>query len=159
MYETMADYLAEQREKRAAQAERARQAKLVELGLYSMEYLPEETETTTELLMEYPCRDEAGRRYKKVPLPVTEEEWAELCRYEPRARLAAARQTNPICRVLRLIAGIFYISGFVLGLLAAGYAATAGVNGLFQMLSTWFSAAVSGTAFLALSEIIRLLDK
>ncbi len=148
MNEKVAAYLEEQRKK----TREARGRKLVELGLWEKVFDPEEKGYSEE----YP-ESEDGKFYRKAPVEVTDEEWADICRY---AGGSPAR--NPVSRALRVIAMCIYIGGGVIGLLLCLYvvASYGGfLAGIFQAGSMWVSAAIFGTVMLGLSEVIRLLDR
>ena len=74
MHEKVTAYLKEQREKEDAASSAARQETLLRLGLWEKEYAPE-GETNLAIYKE---TDENGRSWRKVPIPVTDEEWAQI---------------------------------------------------------------------------------
>ena len=76
MHEKVAAYLAEQRRAAAAAEAQERERTLMDLDLYEAEYMPEGGEVA-----EYPELDDTGRRWRKVAIPVTDEEWAQIQQY------------------------------------------------------------------------------
>lgn len=143
------EYLKGQQEKKAEQEARIREKTLLRLGLWEPEY----AESAADPGEEYPCKDEDGCRYKKVPVTVSDEEWAEIVRYEEESVIPGAKRRNAVGRALWIAAMVFFIGGGILGLLAidSGF--------LPVVVSVWLPAAMYGLVMLALSEIIRLLDR
>ena len=84
MHEKVAAYLKEQQEKEAAAGQAERRELLLRLGLWEKEYAPE-GETNLALYKE---TDENGRSWRKVPVPVTDEEWALIRRYDGQKRFS-----------------------------------------------------------------------
>ena len=76
MHEKVAAYLAEQRRAAAAAEAQERERTLMDLELYEAEYMPEGGEAA-----EYPELDDTGRRWRKIAIPVTDEEWAQIQQY------------------------------------------------------------------------------
>lgn len=144
------EYLQAQREKKAEQERRVREKTLLKLGLWEPEYARSAADPDGE----YPCKDEEGRRYRRVPIAVSDEEWAEIARYEEEGVLPGARRRNPVGRALWIAAMVLFIGGGTVGLLAAVDAGPLPVA-----VGIWVPAAVYGLVLLALSEIIRLLEK
>lgn len=144
------EYLKTQREKKAKQELLEREKTLLRLGLWEPEY-PDSAAAPDG---EYPCKDEEGRRYRRVPIAVSEEEWTEILRYEEEGLRPGSRRKNGVSRALWTAAMVFFIGGAVVGLLAAMDAGLLPV-----VVSIWGPAAVCGLVMLSLSEIIRLLDR
>ena len=135
MHEKVAAYLKEQREKEAAAGSAARQETLLRLGLWEKEYAPE-GETNLALYKE---TDENGRSWRKVPIPVTDEEWAEIVR-------CADGKRGKMAWALLVLAGFWYFW--------AGARLFTGRLDI-QMLS----GLTMGTALLALEKILRSWKK
>lgn len=92
MHEKVAEYLARQRQKETA----FREKKLVEMGLCQREYLPEGTKQTQDVVLEYPYT-EGERRYKVVAIPVTDEEWEEICAHTDRGPVRRRNRVSQPC--------------------------------------------------------------
>ena len=150
MHEKVAAYLEERRKKAAEQEAADREKRLIKLGLWEAEYAPEDQADSPA----YPEKDEEGRRYQKVPIPVSEEEWAEIVRLDRDGVIPSAQRKNRVAWVLWIAAMVLFIGGGIVGLLLAmSY-------GVIQAaVSIWLPGAMYGFVLLALSEIIRLMDK
>ena len=153
MHEKVAEYLTRQRQKEQT----VRQKKLVQMGLCEREYLPEGTKQTQDVVQEYPYT-EGERRYKLAAIPVTDEEWEEICAH---ANAESPRRRNPASRALWVFGFLAYALGAVQGIWQYRNLEMYGdyVMALIQMLTLWISAGVQGTLLLGLSEVIRLLDR
>lgn len=153
MHEKVAEYLARQRQKETA----FREKKLVEMGLCQREYLPEGTKQTQDVVLEYPYT-EGERRYKVVAIPVTDEEWEEICAHTDRGPV---RRRNRVSQALWVFGILACIVGAGQGIWQFWYLRMRGDYGmaLIQILILWVSAGVQGTLLLGISEIIRLLDR
>lgn len=137
MHEKVAAYLKAQREKEAAAGQAERQETLLRLGLWEKEYAPE-GEMNLALYKE---TDENGRNWRKVPVPVTDEEWAQIRRYAGRDRF------DKWVVALWIFSGIFYILA-VLSFAVFG-------SGLLASL-LW---AAAGTLLAAVGKIVSRLDE
>ena len=153
MYEKVAEYLEQQRQKELA----LRKKQLVEMGLCQREYLPEGTRQTQDVVQEYPYT-EGERRYKVAAIPVTDEEWAEICAH---ADTKSGRRRNPVSRALWVFGILAYAVGIIQGIWQYQNFEMYGdyITALVQMLILWISAGIQGTLLLGLSEVIRLLDR
>lgn len=154
MHEKVAAYLAEQAQKAREADLQAREQRLVELGLWEQEFDPEERGYSAE----YPLIED-GRYYRKAAVPVTDGEWAEICACAENPKPTRDRRKNPVGQALRVIGMGIYAVGFLVGAGIYVYSRQYGVYemALLQLVSTWVTAAVSGTVFLGFSEVIRLL--
>ncbi len=136
MHEKVAAYLKEQREREAAAGQAERQETLLRLGLWEKEYAPE-GETNLALYKE---TDENGRNWRKVPVPVTDEEWAQIRRYD------GQKHFSKWGIALSAFGGAFY--------LLAVYAFLNG-GGIGSLL-IW---AAGGTLLAAVGKIVSRLDE
>lgn len=154
---------ARESEKETAQSAR-RRAHLLELGLYRVELLADALkerggEETAELDQEF--QDfEGGERCRKIPLDVTEEEYAAICEKAPEEPQKAGWPVLPVYQILFVLAMLVYAGGFILGI-STGYSADYYYGGFYWLaaVSAWGSAAISGSLLLALSEHVRLMKK
>lgn len=172
MQEKVLAYLEEQRKKQEEKktvaeqwARQEQEEKLLKLGLWTPEYAPE-GEETKEIRNVYPLRDEEGRRYKKVVVPVTEEEWAAIQAAAAadsdveKVKAFGERWRNPVSRILWRVALVFFVGGGILALLSMLLiGAMEGLTSLLSAIGIMVSAGMAGLALMAVAEIIQLLDK
>jgi len=135
-----------------------RRLHLLRLGLYEKEY------TDNGVSSRYPDWDqETGKAFRKVPINVTEEEYAAICSYE-KEETVDDRAGNPMARALVVIAWITFIGGFLAGIILAvrevesGYYSTDNVFVWSVAITCWASSFISGVLFLGFAEIIKLLN-
>ncbi len=131
---------------------------LIELGLYEKDYTDEDGYSD-----EYPCGEydqEIGvyRYYKKIPVPVSDEEFEEI-------KKCSKIQThqpinNPVAITLAIIAWLIYIGGFIAGVVFGNVEVGRYYKEFHFTIALiyWFSALLSGTLLLGFSEIIKLLN-
>lgn len=142
MHEKVESFLTQ----RQAEESIRRSKHLVELGLYEKVY---SNSTTYSDEFPYPETDEKGaiiNYYKKLPIDITDEEYAEIKKYSH----AYSSGKNRIAVALTVIAWVIYIVGFVSGLINYGSPT--------DSLVYWCGALISGTTFLGFAEIIKLLN-
>lgn len=136
MHEKVREFL-EQNRRGVEKAEaESREKAMIQLGLWEAEYAPE---GSTDLLR-YPERD-GERPYRKVPVPVTEEEWAEI------RRCAVQDKANKVEIALRVLGVLCYITAVLGALEIFIYVADSRLLWLLR----W---AVFGTLCLGTAEII-----
>lgn len=99
MHEKVEAFLQEQRAREAGEDRAQQRETLLRLGLWEKEYAPEGAAD----LSGYKEQDETGRRWRKVPLSVTEEEWEQIRRYTLRERI------HKWSVALGLFSGVFYL--------------------------------------------------
>lgn len=132
--------------------DRERNRYLIKLGLYDVEF--GQGETTAD----YPLYDsKAGKAFRCVFPELSDEEYAEVIAY---AKRDEASRGNTLANILKIIAWICYIGGFLLGIFLAIQ------NSLWDIpfswrtaLSYWTLSFVCGTVFLGFAEIIALLHR
>lgn len=71
-----------------------RREKLIRWGLWEKEYAPEGADP-----IQYPCRDEDGRHWRKKAVEVTEEEWVLI-------QAAAEKKKDNICCIALQVIGV-----------------------------------------------------
>ena len=118
------------------------------LNLYERVYSPDGKTSEEFPNTKYDKETGTYRAYKTVPIEVNDRQYQVLKEYARREGLL--RSTNPTAYALFIVAMVIYAIGAFLGVLA--------IDSLGEMIAYWFVAAVSGTLFLGLSEIINLLD-
>lgn len=136
MNEKVREFLEKERQEQLAAQQKEREETLLRLGLWEKEYAPEEGDGHSQ----YTETDENGRRWRKVPVPVTEEEWAEIRRYAGRNRM------SKWSIALWIFGVIFYGTAVYAFLVDAG---------LLSML-VW---AAGGTLLSAVGQLIDRLDR
>jgi len=157
MQEKVATYLEEQERKRLEKQQIAREKILMELGLQEKVYQPE---GEPDDYRKYPCMEPDGRRFRYVPVSVTEEEWEAIQRSRAEDDLGK-RWKNPVSKLLGTAARVFFIGGIVLGILMFLYVWISGnlLTGIMAAVDICAPAAMCWLVLLTLAEIIRLLDK
>ncbi|MBQ8390330.1 MAG: hypothetical protein IJZ66_09340 [Oscillibacter sp.] len=71
-----------------------RREKLIRWGLWEKEYAPEGAD-----LIQYPCKDEDGRHWRKEAIEVTNEEWTLI-------QAAAEKKKGNVCCIALQVVGI-----------------------------------------------------
>lgn len=147
----VAEILAKKQEADQLKKDKKKEELLLELDLYDKVYTQ-----NGDCSDEYPyCDwdDDKGINlyYKKVPIKITDEEFEAL--KSCTENYDSEESSNPVAITLAVIAWIIYISGFLACaiLCSEDYVATG-----FYLLGACF---LSGTVFLAIAEIIKLLFK
>lgn len=130
-----------------AEEQEERDLLLLKLGLYDKVYSPD-NEPSAEY---YDCEGEGenARYFKRVPIEVTAEEYAEILKYNPKP---VKPYKNRVASLLTVFAWITYIGGFLIGIVSFF-----GDGSFVAGFVVWTYAFVGGSAALALSEVIRLL--
>ena len=136
MHEKVRAFLEKAQQEQSAGERKERKEVLLRLGLWEREYEPEEGSGFSQ----YTETDENGRRWRKVPVPVTEEEWAEIRRYAERNRI------NKWSIALWIFSVIFYGTAVYAFLVDAG---------LLSMM-VW---AAGGTLLSAVGKLIDTMDR
>ena len=136
MHEKVRELLETEQQEQPAAERKEREEALLRLGLWEKEYEPEEGNDHSQ----YTETDEDGRHWRKVPVPVTEEEWAEIRRYARRNRM------NKWSAALWIFSVIFYCTAVYAFVVDAG---------LLSML-VW---AAGGTLLSAVGRLIDTLDR
>ena len=136
MHEKVREYLEKERQGQSAADRREREEILLRLGLWEKEYAPEEADD----LSLYKETDDSGKLWRKVPIPVTDEEWAQIQHYAGRNRM------NKWSIALWIFSVIFYGTAVYAFFMDAG---------LLSML-VW---AAGGTLLSAVGKLIDTLDR
>lgn len=158
MNEILANYFAK-KENEAKENQRINRNKiLLEEGLYEKEYSDKGSD-------DYPFYDR-GKYYRKVPIEVTDQEFERILEYRKDKGEDTIPDKNGVSTALTAIAVMIFISGFVVGIFD-GYGVAFDFDSMdfeekfnwILAISSWIDTFVSGTLFLAGSEIIKLLTK
>jgi uncharacterized integral membrane protein len=147
------EFLNKSRQERGETRREEQKAFLLELGLYRVIPMPENGN-----LENYPDFDN-GKRCRKEPLEVTEEEYAALCD-EVEKKTKKDWPVWPVYQLLFVLAIVVWVMGLLLGFSIGGQ--TIGEYTGFSVMaamSTWITFAVYGAVLLALSEFVRLMKK
>lgn len=105
--------------------------------------------------------------YKKVPIEITDEEYLELKKYAKKeVKSASDNSANSVASVLKVIAWLVMICGFVAGIILGNVEVTKGTYYIYTTtefsfavaFTYWCGAFISGMIFLGFSESIQLLS-
>ena len=125
-----------------------RNTHLINLGLYYNELV--------ENPNNYPSNDLTvinGLYYKKVAIPVSDEEYTEICKYTKKPV-----KDNSVVTFLQVLVWVHYIGGALLGFIFLGFQDNTFFDG-FLAVTIWFSFFCSGTFMLWLAEMLKLTYK
>lgn len=136
MHEKVREFLEKERQKQSAADGKEREEALLRLGLWEKEYAPEEADD----LSLYGETDENGRLWRKVPIPVTDEEWAQIQHY------AGKKRVDKWSTALWIFGGLFYV--------VAVYAFF--MDGELLSLLVW---AAGGTLFSAVAKLMDTVNR
>jgi len=122
---------------------------LIQLGLCEKVYSPD-NEPSDEY---YSCEGEGEntRYFKLVPIEVTQEEYQQLRKYNPKP---AEPYKNKVSTLLKVLAWIVYIGGFLTGI-----AIIIDAGAVAAGLVYWTYALFIGSAMLGLSQAVKLLGE
>lgn len=150
MHEKVREYIDRKENERLERKKESQRQHLIDLGLFETEYSKDEIRST-----EYPCLDEKTYRYyKRIPLEVTDEEYAAICSYD-KVDESVSPTGNPIAKALKIVGWIIIIGGFIAGIVFAN------VYSEFNWgiaIAQWTQSIVSGLMFFGFAEIIKLLQ-
>ncbi len=95
--------------------------------------------------------------FKKVPIKITSEEYEKFKKINFNSTV---KRINPVAIILEIIAWLIFIGGFIAGMsLASVETAWSHYYFSFEIaLTYWAISFISGTVFLGLAEIIKLLN-
>ena len=133
---------------------------LNDLGLYDKEYSENPAWSEEYHDYEYDQVTQQGKYFRKIPISVTDEEYAEILKYSNIANTQiesddVKTNSNIIATIFSVIAVFIFILGLFLGFVlgdAIGYKFSIGVA-----LICWGSGFVGGMLMLGFAEIIKLL--
>lgn len=154
MHKLCKEYLEKRQLQAAIRLEGERNAFLLREGLYEKEYAADGSQQG------YPHEEwdpqlRKMRHFRKIPIPVTDQEWEALqsayASSQGSANAADITICKPIARLLKATAYGLYAAAFLIGcfLLPGGY---------IPALLSWGIGFPVGTLFLGIAEIIRLLN-
>lgn len=147
----VAEILAKKQEADRLKKEKEKEDLLLAQNLYDKVYAPDGECSDDYPYFDWDDENNEHLYYKKVPIKVTDEEFEAL--KSCTENYDNEESSNPVAITLAVIAWIIYISGFLacVILCSEDYVATG-----FYLLSACF---LSGSVFLAIAEIIKLLFK
>ena len=133
---------------------------LNDLGLYDKEYSENPAWSEEYPDYEYDQETQQGKYFRKIPISVTDEEYAEILKYSniDNTQIESddvKTNSNTIATLFSVIAVFIFILGLFLGIVlgdAIGYKFSIGVA-----LICWGSGFVGGMLMLGFAEIIKLL--
>ena len=134
---------------------------LNDLGLYDKEYSENPAWSEEYPDYEYDQVTQQGKYFRKIPISVTDEEYAEILKYSniDNTQIESddvKTNSNTIATIFSVIAVFIFILGLFLGIVlgdAIGYKFLIGVA-----LICWGSGFVGGMLMLGFAEIIKLLN-
>ncbi len=164
MHELVSQYLEKKKaeEKERVQNEKAK--KLIELGIYEKEF-PADPDNYD--YNEYDCYfydEQTGftKRYKRIPIEVSDEEYQEILKYSDDKPLIPDN-SNIIATILKVFAWIVFIGGFILGCVCGnvevGYYYSRTEFSIAIAMVYWGVSFAAGFSMLAFAEILDLLQK
>ena len=119
-------------------------------GLYEKIYVDNFDDDT---FIEYDDITQTQIYYKMVPVKITDEEYEEIKKYSNIE--ADDNSSNSIATILRVIAIIVYIAGFI----ASFFLGVDSYGDISAMVMVWWIVFfISGTIYLGFAEIIQLLN-
>ena len=135
---------------------------LIEIGLYEKEYSPKQKRSK-----EYPYSEfnSVGMEvfFKKIPIEVTDEEYAEILKYQ---KPTVKSEANPMAVILRVVAVLSIIGGIILGIIFGNVETVSGTY--YQYKTTHFDVSVAliywvvGLVYsffvFGFAEVIQLLE-
>ena len=150
MHKIISQYIEEMKEKDREVFEKKKADTLNELGLYEKEFPadPENYEVDEYDSGFYDEETETYRRFKKVPIKVSDEDYEEILKYADIKE--EDDDSNSISGALKFIAISTYILGGIAGLCCIEFSFLATVL-------VWLSSFVFGTIVLGFSEALKLL--
>lgn len=161
MNEILQKYIQEMQYEKAAQEKAERDERLINAGLCKIVYIDnnasDESVYINDSEAEYDPK--SGRYYKKVPVELTDEEYEEFSKvYDDQP---CEEANNNVATVLKVIAWIIYIGGFIAGIVLGNVGNTSYHSDFSFPLAfgCWGAVFVSGTLVLGFAEIIKLLTE
>lgn len=147
MSERIEEAIKELNAKKEAEDQKKRAALLMRLDICDREYNPDARGYTRA----YP-NWENGKYFKKIPLEVTDEEYAQICELVEE-EVPTVKSPN-IVAVLKVFAYIVFFVGFIMGIIL-GFA----LDNIIVLFSYLIIAGILGTVLFALAEIVSLLSE
>lgn len=143
--------------KQKAEAEiRERNKLFLKLGLYEKEYNEKNEYSIEYPIREYNSKTDTYRYYKRVPIEVTDEEYAEILKYqkkEPEKVEVKMDEKNTTASAFGVLAVITFVVGFIVGIILFFNENLSFLSGL----SCWCGAFISGMFFVGISDALQLL--
>ena len=151
MNEKLAQYLNTKEQERQSLINRQKAELLINEGLYDL--LPvnaNEIDWDTEYVeYKWDSSIQSNRCYKQIPIEISDDEYEKIKSYSTPTKINY--QENTVAKILTVLGVITYIIGFLGGIW--------GADGYFGMtIAIWVATLISGTMFLAFSQIIKLLE-
>ena len=129
----------------------------MEIGLYEKEYSPMQSKEYP--FYEFDSKHSRYLYYKKIPIDITDEEFAEILKYR---KPSSKYKPNVVSGVLCFFGVMFVLGGFVAGIVYGiirdGYnGSPSGFNFAIAIIY-WYAGLFSGFLTIGFSKIIQLLD-
>lgn len=152
-------FIEEQQQAEIDREKKRQQAHLIDLGLYDLEYAPDNCFSE-----EFPYMED-GRYCKKKPIEVTQEEYKSICQVAP-ITPQKSWPVWPVAKILFVFSLVIYGAGFTAGIVSgirvSGYLVSGPATYVFlwtNALTYWLAASFFGSILLGFSEHLRLLNK
>lgn len=151
MHEIVRQYIENKKAEAREKYNKEKSKKLFELGIYEKEFPadPENFDYTEYNYSFYDKSTQTYKRYKRVPIEVTDDEYEEILKHTDNGRY---NESNPVSKALCYIAVSIYVIGVIAGFFYIEYA-------FMMTLLVWLASFVSGTTMLGFSEIVKLLHE
>ena len=151
MHPLVADYLKTQEQKSNIDTLETKNDLLLKLGLYEKEYSDDAVPSA-----EYQNWDDIAQKYyRAVPVSVTDEEYAEILKYQKKD---PSVPDNTIAVIFKVIGYFIFVIGFIIGIIL-GASTISGDFSFVVALTYWGVSFISGMVFLGFAEIIQLLTE
>ena len=150
MNEKVEAFLREKEQARREEETQSRNQRLLALGLYEMEFAPD-----NEMSPEYPLFQD-GKFCRKVPVEVTDEEYAAICAADTPEKKDWPEL--PVDKILFVLAMVVYFTGLIVGI-SFGSGQYYESFSLLTASTVLIYAVLIGSLFLGLSELLKLLKK
>lgn len=153
MNEKLKEFLDAKKEAEQKKYEEEKQKTLIELGLFEKVYSPDDNYSEEYSCCEWDSANSTNKYYKKVTVEITDEEYQEVKKYSDLKN--NDNDKNPIATILKVIAVIVYIAGFI----ASFFLGVDRYGDISAMVMVWWIVFfISGTIYLGFAEIIQLLE-
>lgn len=153
MNEKLKEFLDAKKDAEKKAYEEKKNKTLLELGLFEKVYSEKEEYSNDFPYSEYNSENSKTKWYKKEAIAISDEEYEEVKKYSDLKN--NDNDKNPIATILKVIAVIVYIAGFI----ASFFLGVDRYGDISAMVMVWWIVFfISGTIYLGFAEIIQLLE-
>ncbi len=169
MHQLVQDYLNKKEKESIERSRKEKNDLLIKLGLYEKVYSEKNLYSSEYPEREWDAKSDSNRYFKKVPVEVSDSEYAEILKYQKDTSGTNNDQTvsytNSLSTAFKALAWIIFIGGFISGIVFGRVEVTKGYYYTYNetefsftlALIYWAASFIGGMFFLGFSEIIRLL--